>query len=94
MKIAWLVLASAAVALVVGNPAMARKRHHVAPPPQCRDQPYSFSLLGVLTNQPPRPNGCAPAVFGYGYYIGQDPDPNIRLQLLRDPASGYPAGHL
>jgi hypothetical protein len=91
MKIAWLV-ASAAVALVVSNPALARKRHHVAVPPQCRDQPYAFSWWGVLTNGAPQPNGCAPAVYEYGSYIGQDPDPNIRSQLRRDPASGYSPG--
>jgi len=95
MKIGWLVLASAAVALVVSNPALARKHvRHAAVPPQCQDQPYSFSLWGVLTNPPPRPNGCAPAVFTDGYYIGQDPDPNIRSQLMRDPATGYPSGQL
>jgi hypothetical protein len=95
MKIGCLVLASAAVALVAINPALARKRHHrAAVPPQCQDRPYAFSLGGLLTNGAPQPNGCAPAVHEYGYYVGQDPDPNIRLQLLRDPATGYPAGHL
>ena len=95
MKIGWLVLASAAVALVASNPALARKRHHrAAVPPQCQDQPYAFSWGGLLTNGAPRPNGCAPDVYQYGYYIGQDPDPNIRMQLLRDPATGYPSGQL
>ena len=93
MKIGWLVLASAAVALVASNPALARKRHRVAVPRQCVDRPYAFSWGGLLTNGAPQPNGCAPAVYQYGYYVGQDPDPNIRMQLLRDPATGYPAGH-
>ena len=92
MKIGWLVLASAAVALVATNPALARKRHRVAAPPQCQDRPYAFSLGGLLTNGAPQPNGCAPAVHQYGYYVGQDPDPNIRLQLMRDPATGYTSG--
>jgi hypothetical protein len=42
-------------------------------------------------NTGPQPNGCAPPVYAYGKYVGQDPDPNIRLQLLRDPATGYSA---
>ena len=94
MKIGWLVLASAALALA-SNPALARKHHHrVAVRPRCADQPYAFSWGGVLTNGAPQPNGCAPAIYQYGYYIGQDPDPNIRSQLLRDPATGYPSGDL
>ena len=94
MKIGWLVLASAAVALVATDPALARKRHHHRVPVarQCQDGPYAFSWGGLLTNGAPQPNGCAPAVHQYGYYVGQDPDPNIRQQLLRDPATGYPSG--
>jgi hypothetical protein len=40
---------------------------------------------------PPGPNGCAPAVYQYGRYVGQDPDPFIRLQLMRDPKTGAAA---
>jgi hypothetical protein len=32
---------------------------------------------------------CAPPVYQYGRYIGQDPDPFIRFQLNRDPGTGY-----
>jgi len=32
----------------------------------------------------PQANGCAPAVYNGGRFIGQDPDPNVRLQMLRD----------
>jgi hypothetical protein len=57
---------------------------------QCADGPQQFSWSFLLPGQrEPRPNGCAPAVYNYGRYIGQDPDPNIRLQLMRDPATGY-----
>jgi hypothetical protein len=59
---------------------------------RCDDRPYEFSWIGVLTNPPPGPNGCAPAVYQHGRYVGQDPDPNIRFQLRRDPATGYGAG--
>jgi hypothetical protein len=89
MKIGWLAVATAAVALVAADPAFARKRHRPAPPPQCVDRPYPFTWGGLFFNGRPQPNGCAPAVHEYGYYIGQDPDPNIRFQLRRDPATGY-----
>jgi hypothetical protein len=46
-------------------------------------------LFGVRPE--PHPNGCAPAVYQYGKYVGQDPDAGIRQQLLRDPATGYSA---
>lgn len=32
-------------------------------------------------------NGYGPAVASYGTYAGWDPDPAIRLQLMRDPGS-------
>jgi hypothetical protein len=28
-------------------------------------------------------------VFERGEYVGQDPDPNVRLQLRRNPDNGY-----
>ena len=89
MKIGWLAVAFAAAALVAGNPALARRHHKPARAPHCADRPVEFSWLGVLLNTRPAANGCAPAVNQYGQYIGQDPDPNIRFQLLRDPATGY-----
>jgi hypothetical protein len=95
MKSAWLGIALAGIALVVAaDPALARKRHHKpAPQPaRCMDAPYQFTWGGLLFNGRPQPNGCAPAVHEYGYYIGQDPDPNIRFQLQRDPATGYGSG--
>ena len=39
----------------------------------------------------PQANGCALAVHVNGKFIGQDPDPNIRHQLLREPGTGYSA---
>jgi len=91
MKFGWLAVASAGVALLAADPALARSKHHARPPvpPQCVDRPIEFSWLGVLLNGRPQPNGCAPAVHEYGQYIGQDPDPNIRFQLMRDPETGY-----
>ena len=91
MKSGWLGIALAGIALVAAaDPALARKRHKAAPrPPQCVDAPYQFTWSGLWFNGRPQPNGCAPAVNEYGYYIGQDPDPNIRFQLRREPATGY-----
>ena len=90
MRPALFVIALAALAVAAPGPAAARSKH----PPQrnaCADRPYQFSWLGFLTNPAPAPNGCAPPVYAFGKYIGQDPDPNIRHQLRRDPATGYGA---
>ena len=88
MKFVWLVIATAALAVIAAAPAAARVKHHRVPP-RCADGPYEFSLFGFLTNPRPEPNGCAPPVYQYGQYVGQDPDANIRFQLRRDPATGY-----
>ena len=89
MKTGWLAVAFAATALLAADPALARARHKPAPPPQCVDRPIEFSWLGILTNPRPTANGCAPVVNEFGQYIGQDPDPNIRFQLQRQPQTGY-----
>ena len=87
MKFVWLVIATAALAVIAAAPASARVKHRVLP--HCVDRPYEFSLFGFLTNPRPQPNGCAPPVYQYGQYVGQDSDANIRFQLRRDPATGY-----
>lgn len=93
MKFSWLVFAVAVLAVAAADPALARakhQRHHQSDRANCRDQPYRFSWGFLLPGAPvPEPNGCAPPVYAYGRYIGQDPDPNIRFQLRRDPATGY-----
>jgi hypothetical protein len=92
MKFRWIVVAVAAVIAAIGgiaaDPALARAKHKVVR--HCVDRPYQFSWSFLLPGSPtPQPNGFAPAVYQYGRYIGQDPDRNIRLQLKRDPATGY-----
>lgn len=88
MKFASLVIAIAALAVASADAASARPKHHRRA--QCVDQPYRFSWSFLLPGQrAPQPNGCAPPVYAYGKYVGQDTDPNIRHQLLRDPATGY-----
>ncbi|MGN6573846.1 MAG: hypothetical protein ACTHLO_20755 [Pseudolabrys sp.] len=89
MKTGWLAVAFAAAALVAADPALARPRKAPPKPPQCVDRPVEFSWLGILTNERPTANGCAPAVGEFGQYIGQDPDPNIRAALRRQPQTGY-----
>jgi len=76
----------AALAVVLGvAPALAQPRHSVTP--NCVNNYPQRSILGTLFSTGPAPqgNGCAPAVYSNGgRFIGQDPDPNVRLQLLRD----------
>ena len=56
---------------------------------RCADRPLNFSWRLLWDSPEPRPNGCAPPVFVGGQFVGQDPDPLIRLQLMRDPHTGY-----
>jgi hypothetical protein len=91
MKFVLPVIAIAALVVASADAASARPKHHRLRA-QCADQPFQFSWSFLLPGQrEPQPNGCAPPVYAYGKYIGQDPDPNIRHQLLRDPATGYSA---
>ena len=87
MKFRWIVIAVAAAGIIASDPALARARHKADR--HCAPQPWDTSLTGWLFNPRPQPNGCAPPVYTYGKYVGQDPDPYIRQQLNRDPASGY-----
>ena len=74
--------------VVAADPALARVKHKLAR--HCVDQTADGpSLYGFFFNPPPQPNGCAPPVYAYGHYVGQDPDPYIRQQLNRDPQTGY-----
>jgi len=91
MRAALFIAVIATLAVAAADPASARKRQPQQP--RCDDRPYEFSWSGIWTNPRPQPNGCAPPVYQHGGYVGQDPDPNIRFQLLRDPATGYGAGN-
>jgi len=88
MRLVLSILAIAAFAIAAADPASARVKHQQRA--YCDDRPYEFSWDFVLPGtRNPQPNGCTPPVYQYNKFIGQDPDPNIRLQLRRDPASGY-----
>lgn len=89
MNFKWIAIAAVALlagSAVIAQPAEARAKRKVA---RCVERPQTFSFPGIIFNPAPQPNGCAPAVYQYGRYVGQDPDPFIRQQLLRDPQSGY-----
>jgi len=91
MKFSRAVIAAAVSVAILGataaDPALARAKHKARP--QCIDRPTQFSWNKLLFGPAPEPNGCAPPVYAHGKYIGQDPDRYIRLQLQRDPATGY-----
>lgn len=95
MKFRWYVVALAGLSVIAVDPALARAKKHKVVRSHCIDRPVHFSWdnalhdLIVPTDRAPQPNGCSPAVYNYGQYVGQDPDRNIRFQLNRDPATGY-----
>jgi hypothetical protein len=84
------IIAALALALVA-TPALAQKSRHRAAA-NCVDPRSQFDLVEMIFSTGPEPqaNGCAPAVYNGGRFIGQDPDPRIRMQLQRDPDNqGY-----
>lgn len=95
MKRTWIVFSLtalvAACALAAAEPALAAPKKAKR---ACADRPYQFSWNFLqFGGSKPQANGCAPAVYVGGDYIGQDPDANIRMQLMRDPATGYPMNY-
>lgn len=92
MTLKWALTAgvlTACLGIIAANPALARVEHPKIAR-HCVDRtPNGPSLYGFFFNPPPQPNGCAPPVYVYGRYVGQDPDPFIRQQLNRNPRTGY-----
>jgi len=90
MEVRWLVVVAAALSVIAADSASAKPRKVKRLPPTCIDQPATFSWDFLLPGtRNPQPNNCAPPVYQYGRYIGQDPDRNIRAYMRRDPATGY-----
>ena len=93
-KLATVALAIAALT-AAQDASFARAKHKVRHarhvPAQCLDRPATFSWDHLIFGKGAEPNGCAPPVYQYGRYVGQDPDPFIRLQLMRDPKTGSAA---
>jgi hypothetical protein len=87
-NVAIIIAATAAVALTCVLPAAAQQGtgYRYARNPHCVDRAIGLSLPEMLfsTGPAPQANGCAPAVYSGGRFVGQDPDPNVRLQLQRD----------
>jgi hypothetical protein len=82
---------AAAILVIAATPALAQKPRHRAPA-HCVDGRQPFTLVEMLfsTGPAPQANGCAPAVYEGGRFVGQDPDPNVRLELRRNPDNeGY-----
>jgi hypothetical protein len=78
-----LVIALALVSLAA-SPALAKKYHKrvIADPAyQAADQAYAYAPDHTYDASP----GISQPVYAFGQYQGADPDPFIRLQLLRDP---------
>ena len=91
MTLKWIAIAATALvaglAVTAADPALARTKRKA--PRQCVEQPQTFTFGGIFSNRAPQPNGCTPPGYNYGRYVGQDPDPFIRQQLMRDPQTGY-----
>ncbi len=82
-----LIVAVAGLSIMAADAASARAPKKART--TCAPQAAEFSWNSFFFGGAPRPNGCAPAVFEHGKYVGQDPDLNIRAQLRRDPDTGY-----
>ena len=70
------------LATLAATPTFAATRHArvMAQQSYAADSAYEANAAAPsgLTTQ-------GPAVYAYGQYVGWDPDPSIRFQLLRDP---------
>ena len=82
-------LIAALVLALIASPALAKKsKRHQQVQVACADRYVpQRSLADILlfsTGPEPQANGCAPAVYSGGRFVGQDPDPRVRLQLRRN----------
>jgi hypothetical protein len=98
MQLKWIMFALAALTVAAAQPAEAGKAHHgkrhaKIATVQCRDTTRPFSLSFFWEFREPRWNGCSPPVYDGGQFVGQDPDPYIRLMLKRNPKTGYYPGY-
>jgi hypothetical protein len=72
-------------AAVSAAPALAQTQRQATTPTCVNNYPQRSLIETIFSTGPaPQANGCAPAVYSGGRFVGQDPDPNIRLQLRRD----------
>jgi hypothetical protein len=91
MTVKWIVVLFATLAIAGADSSAAHTKH--AKKPRCVAQPVAaYPSLGTLLfgyRPAPQPNGCSPPTYENGRFLGQDPDPNIRFQLQRDPDESY-----
>ena len=87
-----MLLAAAALA-VMASPALAQYRTAVTPgygqsaPVARQVAPFWGGAPGGVYAQSPGVAGQAYGLYRNGQYIGWDPDPNVRLMLLKDAGS-------
>ena len=91
-------LAGLAIGLAVTGPAAARTKHHhakrqVAHVTRCDAGAQQLSWGFLTSGAAPQWNGCSPPIYDNGTFVGQDPDPNVRATLRRDPDEGYHPRH-
>jgi hypothetical protein len=85
MRIRPLALLGVMALPLAGGSALAQQGRQVDLPNCVNNYPRRSVMEMIFSTGPtPQANGCAPAVYSGGRFIGQDPDPNIRLQLLRN----------
>jgi hypothetical protein len=84
MKLGWILIAAVALTALGAGDADAAKKRRVIYQKQCTLLDFFDPSCPVM-----RPNGASPPVIVRGEYIGQDPDPFIRLMLQREGELGY-----
>jgi hypothetical protein len=83
MKPLILTISAAALIALAASPAPAASRHHV--------RHYSSSAHAYSYDARPFNAGGVSSsgpIYRQGHYLGTDPDPNIRAQIIRDPYFG------
>ena len=80
MKSPTLTLSTAALIALVAFPALAASRHHAR---HYYGGAHAYGYYG----QPFNAGGASSPgpIYRQGRYLGTDPDPNVRAQIVRDP---------
>jgi hypothetical protein len=86
---------AASLLALAATPALAATHHHKRHHAHIVVTPHHYrAAYGRYDGRPLNAGGVdAPGpIYRQGYYLGSDPDPNIRFELIRDPwyARGRP----
>lgn len=89
------VVCAASVLALAASPAVAATHHHKRYHRPSEVAPHHYPpAYGRYVGRPYNAGGVnSPGpIYRGGYYLGSDPDPNIRFELIRDPwfARGRP----